>query len=49
MKTNNRFCYKAPVADVSSMDLFASIMVTSSVDGSSSENFQDESEFTPIW
>jgi hypothetical protein len=49
MKTTLRLDYLPPEVEVIYLDLLETFLITSSVDGSSSESFQDESEFESVW
>lgn len=49
MKNNHLTDYMAPAAKVIYLNTMKSIMVTSSIDSSTSESFQNESEFESIW
>ncbi|MBO4340938.1 MAG: hypothetical protein J5835_05870 [Bacteroidales bacterium] len=49
MKTNHCFNYEAPETVVLRISFEAPMLTTSSVGNSSSESFQDESEYESIW
>jgi len=49
MKTNLYTDYLAPSTQIIHVKLLGSMMITSTVESASSENFQDESEYQSIW
>jgi hypothetical protein len=49
MKTNHRFDYLSPSTQVIYVNFMKAIMVNSTIWTSSSESFQDESEYGSIW
>ena len=49
MNTKHSFGYEAPSSEVIYIDTELSFLEASSINGSSSEGFQDEGDFESIW